>query len=444
VCCNTACAGQCEACDVAGKSGTCSPVSGKPHGTRTNCDLFGTTCGATCNGTLTTACTYAAASTVCSAASCSAGKLTAAAYCTGSGVCPTASTSDCGAYTCDTTAKCRSTCTVGTAATDCAAGYGCKDGLCVTNGELGTLCDNDSVCKSGHCTASTTDKKVCCTDATCPTGFVCAGKAAGATAGTCVWKENGKGCSGATDCASGYCVDGLCCEGLCNGQCEACDIPGALGRCEVVNGKPHGTRPACADGGSSPCKSLSCAGSKDRTKCTSFAGPEVECAPSTCTGVTETEAAVCDGAGSCGTPKPRSCGAYACGTKGCKTSCTADTDCSPGNACDVTKAICGPARPTCSTDRLASIPADKTAAKPCSPYLCNNSTGDCFQFCATSDDCAPGNACDAARCVPTGAPADSGDGGGCGCRTNPAGRSGSLAIAGVLGMLGAAVRRRRR
>ncbi len=37
VCCATSCTGQCEACNLKGKEGTCSPVSGAPVGARTAC-----------------------------------------------------------------------------------------------------------------------------------------------------------------------------------------------------------------------------------------------------------------------------------------------------------------------------------------------------------------------------------------------------------------------
>lgn len=52
VCCDAACADQCEACDVAGSVGTCTPVTGAPHGNRTACV---TVCA--CDGTDTAKCT---------------------------------------------------------------------------------------------------------------------------------------------------------------------------------------------------------------------------------------------------------------------------------------------------------------------------------------------------------------------------------------------------
>lgn len=52
-CCNNACEGRCEACDVAYHLGTCSAVQGTPHGSRPACTTPRTsTCGElTCDGT---------------------------------------------------------------------------------------------------------------------------------------------------------------------------------------------------------------------------------------------------------------------------------------------------------------------------------------------------------------------------------------------------------
>lgn len=41
VCCNTACDGQCESCDMPGSRGTCSPVRGEPRGIRKGCPVPG-------------------------------------------------------------------------------------------------------------------------------------------------------------------------------------------------------------------------------------------------------------------------------------------------------------------------------------------------------------------------------------------------------------------
>ncbi|BDG06948.1 Ig-like domain-containing protein [Anaeromyxobacter paludicola] len=121
VCCNTACAGQCEACNVAGSAGTCVAVTGAPQNGRPACASDGTACGGACDGTSRAACTYPSASTACREASCGAGVQTAAATCDGNGSCGTVVTVSCDAYVCGATA-CLTTCG-GDA--DCSPRYEC-------------------------------------------------------------------------------------------------------------------------------------------------------------------------------------------------------------------------------------------------------------------------------------------------------------------------------
>ncbi|HEY7953663.1 MAG TPA: hypothetical protein VII38_00160 [Polyangia bacterium] len=127
-CCNSACAGQCQACDVAGNLGTCTTVtSGNAHGTRTKCSGYGTTCGASCTGASPTSCTFSTAQ--CRAQSCSGGVLTRAASCAG-GSCPTAQTTSCGLYRCNAAGSdCLTSCST---STDCNGGSGvsCYAGAC--------------------------------------------------------------------------------------------------------------------------------------------------------------------------------------------------------------------------------------------------------------------------------------------------------------------------
>ena len=135
VCCNSACDGQCEACDVAGQVGTCSPTTGAPHGSRTACATDGTDCGGACNGALATACTYPNATTQCRADSCTNGVASAATFCDGNGACPGVTQTSCGPFACAGNA-CGTSCT---GDGQCASGASCVAGACVTNGTPGTF-----------------------------------------------------------------------------------------------------------------------------------------------------------------------------------------------------------------------------------------------------------------------------------------------------------------
>jgi hypothetical protein len=135
VCCNEACGAQCEACDIAGAVGKCSPTSGAPHGSRAPCAGAppGNVCGAlACNGVVTAACVgFVGSETVCKAASCVDGKATLVTSCAGNGVCPEPVTMACAPFACggETCAKsCSSD-------ADCATMFHCvaASGTCVAN-----------------------------------------------------------------------------------------------------------------------------------------------------------------------------------------------------------------------------------------------------------------------------------------------------------------------
>ena len=441
VCCDKACAGQCEACDVSGSTGTCTQVLvGAPHGSRAACSGTGK-CQSTCDGSSRVSCgALPGTDRACASASCTGATYTPTSFCDGLGACAAATSTSCFKYTCGGS-SCKSSCTKATSTTDCASGYTCADdGTCKSTGALGTLCAGDSDCTSGHCVDAGAGNKVCCSAGSCPTGDVCAPSSA-ASPGACVAPLGGK-CDSTSSCATGFCVDGVCCDGPCTNQCEACDVPGAVGKCTGVSGPTHGTRDKCSDGGGEICKALSCDGSKDRTKCAVYAnGLDKQCAPASCKDGNATTASTCDGAGACKPGTTASCVAYACGGTTCKTTCAVNDDCASGYGCDSTKSQCTPLHPTCSGDGQSSIAPDKLTTKPCAPYKCDPSTNNCFETCTTAADCAPGLSCDGTHCVaPSG---DTGGSGGCAMGA-PSGDGALLGISAILGVLAAVGARRRR
>lgn len=92
VCCNSACTGQCEVCNLLGKEGICSPVTGQPVGVRQACPGAGP-CEASCDGVIRTSCaTWPGAETSCGAPTCTGDQLTTYA-CGGNGTCHPTTTS---------------------------------------------------------------------------------------------------------------------------------------------------------------------------------------------------------------------------------------------------------------------------------------------------------------------------------------------------------------
>ncbi len=294
VCCNSACTGQCEACDVAGLAGTCSPVLGAPHGTRPACPGDGSACDGTCNGILTSACFLPGNTTQCRAPSCTGGTATLEAFCDGAGSCPVLQTQDCSPSTCGPT-------------------------QCVGN---------------------------CLTDAQCTAGNFC-------SAGVCAPTfPDGDPCASDNQCTSTFCTDGVCCNADCSGQCEACAEAGTEGQCLAVAGAPRGARAACAGDGSA------CDGVCDGTapdSCT-FPGAGVECRAGSCTNDIATLAAFCDGAGTCPATQQQNCAPGMCAGAICDGGCVLNTDCQVSEYCSA--GVCVPLEPLgtpCSSaDQCAS------------------------------------------------------------------------------------------
>lgn len=123
VCCDRKCDGTCEACDVAGRAGTCTPVSGAPHGQRPGCSGEGT-CRGTCDGIKSTACSFP--TTTCAAPRCVEGAAQGS-RCNGRGVCLAEDPVSCQPLACRD-GRCLTSCS---GPEDCTAETSCDAGTCV-------------------------------------------------------------------------------------------------------------------------------------------------------------------------------------------------------------------------------------------------------------------------------------------------------------------------
>jgi MYXO-CTERM domain-containing protein len=242
------------------------------------------------------------------------------------------------------------------------------------------------------------------------------------------------------DCTSGFCADGVCCGSACSGQCEACDVPGAIGTCTPVSsGAPHGTRTACVGLGTS-CEGT-CDGTVSVTAC-QFPSATTSCG-STCANDAETDSA-CNGEGTCVAGAPKTCPAgFACGANTCSMTCSSASQCESGYIC-TTAGVCAPAGAPMCADATTSQNPDGQSTN-CGTYLCDPGTGGCKTSCESESDCVSPNVCNSVgQCVAaTGSGAGDGSSGGCSASaTPPSAPSGGLAV--VVAASLALTRRRRR
>jgi hypothetical protein len=186
------------ACDLPGALGTCTPVSGPPHGPRPPCAGAGTACGGSCAGKADGSCAYSTGA--CGTPSCLVdgqgnATLTPAGTCDGNGQC-----------------------TPGTP-------HACPGGLI--------------------CASATTCKGSCSGNGDCTTGTYCAG-------GTCATKKaTGLSCGSSAECATGACVDGVCCGTACSLAAAGC-----MGCSSAATGMPNGTCAPRIGSATLPCPAL--------------------------------------------------------------------------------------------------------------------------------------------------------------------------------------------
>ncbi|HEX6838759.1 MAG TPA: hypothetical protein VF334_19410 [Polyangia bacterium] len=182
-CCNSNCTGQCQACNVGGSLGTCSPVTGAPVSPRMACNATDPMCAGSCNGVNTAMCTYPGGGTACPSV-CTPGSgnmpaKVAPAACNSNGACATGSAVNCA----NGTTKCNATndgCLAHCASdNDCISSDYCSSsggGTCTSRHINGASCTAEdcqmspcNYCASGNCVAT----GECCQQTMC-TGHACA------------------------------------------------------------------------------------------------------------------------------------------------------------------------------------------------------------------------------------------------------------------------------
>jgi len=274
VCCTSACDGTCEACNVAGSMGSCSPI---PDGNKPVL----------------------------------------------AGQCKAESIAGCGLDgMCDGSGSCRKY----------PDGTVCEAGKCD-----GALVSGTRVCSAGECKAgavevctpfscdpeSNTCYDSCAGSSQCSSGNVCQGD-------SCGLRKSGATCEANSDCESDFCADGVCCTTACSGPCVSCDQVGNEGTCKPVAAKLADPNKICRNEGQNSCGTSGVCDGKGA--CERYSAGTV-CGAGRCEGGSQIPASTCDGTGSCKASPPIPCAPFVCGGNACKDRCTADADCTGGNTC---------------------------------------------------------------------------------------------------------------
>ena len=275
VCCESACAGACRSCNLAGSPGRCLDAAAGALDPRNTCQDKGASACSTnglCDGQ--GSCQSYSAGTLCGSQSCVGGAYNPPSTCNASSQCVASRSRTCSPYAC--------------------------------NGDT--------------CFAS------CSSSAECAPSEFC-------TNGSCGLKPRGADCAQGKDCASGFCAQGVCCDSACTGACMVCDLAASAGTCTAVADRAPDPQGKCAATNAASCGTT---GTCLKGAC-AYYDKGLNCAAAACaTSASITPASTCDGKGACTTPANQSCGTFACAAGACKPSCTPATeatDCVPPNTC---------------------------------------------------------------------------------------------------------------
>jgi hypothetical protein len=145
----------------------------------------------------------------------------------------------------------------------------------------------------------------------------------------------GGACATDAGCASGHCADGVCCAEACNARCVACNLPTSPGRCVPVAAGAVDPKGICA---ASPAGGCGATGACDGAGACSLQLAGAPCAPTCSAFGQSTDGRTCDGLGSCGGGKAKTClQNLACdpSTGACFAACSADAMCT--TSCDLSQ-----------------------------------------------------------------------------------------------------------
>ena len=279
VCCENACAGACQSCNLPSSPGRCLNVAANAPDPHKNCkDQGAASCSTNgkCDGTGT--CQTYPVGQVCGTETCTAGSYSPPPTCNASSQCTPSPSRPCNPYVC-----------------------------------------NGTACYTSPCTNNTQ----------CVNGNVCSGAPP-----SCGLQPLGASCSLAKECVSGFCAQGVCCESACGDACMACNLLATAGLCvDVPDNSPDPQGKCIATTQTNPCGITGkCVGGA----CAKTAKGNICKAASCSSAASQTPGSQCDGQGNCVTPADIECTPSACVNNACKNSCTVATqatDCKPPNTC---------------------------------------------------------------------------------------------------------------